>query len=106
VTDDLLAALRDADHDPHLTRPRKRPDVTDSGRILHGPSLWPTKVKPVRERWLWWRWAVTEQDDHDAVLRTGHRITERWAWRAEDKASRRIHDQRLIQQQRADQEGS
>lgn len=69
-------------------------EITDSGRILHASSLWPTKAKPVRVRPLRWRWAVVEQHDHDTVLAAGHRLTRGGAWRKTDKAARRIRDER------------
>jgi hypothetical protein len=94
---DVVEALRLAQTDAAELVHRLRlgwDPVTDSGRILHGPSLWPTKAKPVRERLFWHRWTVHEEHDEDAVLATGHRLTMRGAWRKEGRVQRRIGNER------------
>lgn len=65
----------------------------DTGRIPLTPSLWPTKGTPRRVCPFRWDWQVTDHST-GAVLASGWALTERGAWRREDRAARRIHAQR------------
>jgi hypothetical protein len=68
--------------------------VTTSGRIIHGPSLWPTKSHPVKVGFLRWLWSVTDPQTGD-VLASGHRPSKPWAWHASEAAAYRIYTERL-----------
>lgn len=88
-----LAADRDL-----LTERLFRPDrdrVTTSGRIVHGPSLWPSKGEPRKVGFLRWLWQCTDQASGE-VLASGHRPSKTWAWHSQDAAAKRIHDERVM----------
>lgn len=56
------------------------------------PSRWPTTPKPVRVRWLRWRWQCTDPAT-GAEIEFGHAPTQRWAMHRRDAAAKRIHDE-------------
>ncbi len=86
VTEALKLAATDA---PTLVvRLRSgRDEVTDSGRILHGPSLWPTK-HVVRTGRLRYEWTIVD-DPSGAVLAKGRAPFETWAWHRAGAAAAR-----------------
>lgn len=92
--DELLERLVAATSQPAI-----REDVTSSGRILLGPSLWPTKHKPRKVGFLRWEWRVTDQST-DEELASGRALTETWAWHKTDAAASRIHSDRLLARER------
>lgn len=72
----------------------RRDAVTDSGRIILTPSLWPTRHRPRKVGWLRWEWKVTDAETGD-VLTSGRAVSERWAWHKSDRAASQIYAQRL-----------
>lgn len=68
--------------------------ITTSGRIIHGPSLWPSVSKPRRIGWLRYRWECTD-DTTGEVLAAGHRPTETWAWHRAEQVRKHIYTGRL-----------
>jgi hypothetical protein len=95
---DLLAELRQTPPGV-LERPARRDEVTASGRILLGPSLWPTKREPQRVGFLRYRWEIVDNQaapgEEPAVLASGHSPGKKWAWRRADAAQKRIYKERL-----------
>lgn len=71
-----------------------RDQVTASGRIIPGPSLWPTALKPRRVRRGRWVWLVVDQAT-GATLARGWAWTQTGAWTKSDRAAQRIYGQRL-----------
>lgn len=94
VTEALDLAARDRDVLLERLRLGPRNHVTDSGRIVHGPSLWPTKPEPTYVRPLRWAWRLLD-DATGAELESGYAPTRTWAWHRADAAQKRIHDERL-----------
>lgn len=72
----------------------RRDAVTASGRIILGPSLWPTRTKPRRIRAWRWAWLVVDQGA-GATLDCGWAWTETGAWTKSDRAAQRIYGERL-----------
>jgi hypothetical protein len=100
VTEALRLAATDA---PELVaRLRYGTDeVTDSGRIMHDPSLWPTKAVERKGR-LQYEWTVADHTT-GAVLAKGRALFERWAWhRAGRAAAREYSDRRAAREAEAD----
>lgn len=72
-----------------------RDAVTASGRIVLGPSLWPTRTKPRRIRAWRWAWLVVDQAT-GATLDRGWAWTETGAWTKSDRSAHRIYGERLL----------
>lgn len=70
-----------------------RDEVTESGRILHGPSLWPTKHVERTGR-LRYEWTVVD-DPSGEVLAKGRAPFEGWAWHRAGVAAARKYNERL-----------
>lgn len=70
----------------------RRDAVTDSGRIVLGPSLWPSRDVN-RVRVLRWQWKVT---DHltGQLLASGYSLRERWACHRAQVVAGRIFTER------------
>jgi hypothetical protein len=87
MTGDWLSADRD------LLLERIRTTTDDMGLIQLGPSLWPTK--PMVKRLGLFRvfWKVVDLESGE-IIASGYRPTARWALHEQDKAAKRIHDER------------
>lgn len=94
-TDDLTItdALRQADAIELVDKPGHLDPVTASGRIILGPSLWPTTHEPKRLRPFRWEWKVSDHASGQ-MLDNGWSFTEGWARHRADAAARRIYAER------------
>lgn len=95
---DEAMGLAATDRDVLLERLKSaaRSEVTDTGRIIQPPSLWPTKRKPIQVARLRWQWSVCHEHTGE-VLASGRTWSQRIAWTRTDRAAVRIRDQRAAE---------
>lgn len=104
VTEALDLAARDRDVLLERLKLTPRDRVTDSGRIIHGPSLYPTRTVTYDKRdhryQPHWRWECTDPADC-TVLAAGWAFYKSWAEHRAHVVAGRIYDQRVAAKAKA-----